>query len=488
MGSVVTNGQEEPLKEDEKDEVYDRDEWFLDEVTEEEEKRFEVLEKDQVKELFLSEVGQVAGMLEVGLGEASLLLRLFQWSVERFQNKYFDDPSKYNAAAGVVVSPKGGSQEEDEEEPEEFECAVCMEDVPYFETFALGCGHRFCADCWQGHLKTSLDTLGANCVKATCMTPDCVAVVPYTAWERLAVPEVCERYWYFLLKDFVEQGKQCVFCVNPQCGRVIHCRGAVPAGAAVVECECGARFCFHCGQEKHNPATCEQLARWQERMSNDDESLKMIRATTKPCFHCGWPTERNKGCNHMTCSKCGGQWCWMCRGDWATHGQHTGGFYSCNRYDKSEAKKIDDWAASYLKSSERYQHYYTRYFNHDSARRELETQAAKMHAAATATAAVPAAAVAAVDDAFRLAIECRNVLKYTYVYGFFMESDGASPAMRDFFEYLQGNAEGITERLCELLGDSIDKIDLAQLRDRVNITKKYFSNLVTGIEEGLVPK
>ena len=479
MGSVVTNGQEEPLKEDEKDEVYDRDEWFLDEVTEEEEKRFEVLEKDQVKELFLSEVGQVAGMLEVGLGEASLLLRLFQWSVERFQNKYFDDPSKYNAAAGVVVSPKGGSQEE-EEEPEEFECAVCMEDVPYFETFALGCGHRFCADCWQGHLKTSLDTLGANCVKATCMTPDCVAVVPYTAWERLAVPEVCERYWYFLLKDFVEQGKQCVFCVNPQCGRVIHCRGAVPAGAAVVECECGARFCFHCGQEKHNPATCEQLARWQKRMSNDDESLKMIRATTKPCFHCGWPTERNKGCNHMTCSKCGGQWCWMCRGDWATHGQHTGGFYSCNRYDKSEAKKIDDWAASYLKSSERYQHYYTRYFNHDSARRELETQAAKMHAAATATAAVPAAAVAAV--------ECRNVLKYTYVYGFFMESDGASPAMRDFFEYLQGNAEGITERLCELLGDSIDKIDLAQLRDRVNITKKYFSNLVTGIEEGLVPK
>ena len=111
-----------------------------------------------------------------------------------------------------------------------------------------------------------------------------------------------------------------------------------------------------------------------------------------------------------------------------------------------------------------------------------------MHAAATATAAVPAAAVAAVDDAFRLAIECRNVLKYTYVYGFFMESDGASPAMRDFFEYLQGNAEGITERLCELLGDSIDKIDLTQLRDRVNITKKYFSNLVTGIEEGLVPK
>lgn len=483
----MAKGGDETSKEEEKDEVYDRDEWFLDEVTEEEEKRFEVLDQDQVKELLLSEVGEVAKALNVGMGEASLVLRQFQWLLESFRSKYFESPAKYNAAAGIVtVKKKKGRGNKEEEEPEEMECGVCLEEVPYCETFALGCGHRFCADCWQGHLRTALGALGAQCVRATCMSADCGAVVPYTAWERLAAPDVCARYWYFLAKDYVEQGPQCVFCAAPACGRVIHCRGPVPRGAAVVECACGARFCFGCGQEKHNPASCAQLRQWQERMTSDDESLQVIRATTKPCFHCGWPTERNLGCNHMTCSRCGGQWCWMCRGDWATHGSHTGGFYSCNRYERSEAKKIDDWAASYLKSSERYQHYYTRYFNHDGARRELEARAARVHAEAAANAARTGVDCADIDDAFRLAIECRNVLKYTYVYGFFI--DGSKPGMRDFFEYLQGNAEGITERLCELLGKPVDQIDLAQLHDRVAITKKYFSNLVTGIEEGLIPK
>jgi len=252
---------------------------------------------------------------------------------------------------------------------------------------------------------------------------------------------------------------------------------------AVVECECGARFCFHCGREKHNPVTCEQLTQWQDRLSSDDESLKMIRATTKPCFHCGWPTERNNGCNHMTCSQCRGQWCWMCRGDWATHGQHTGGFYSCNRYEKSEAKKIDDWAADYLKSNKRYEHYYSRFFNHDGARKELEKKAESLRQAAAEYGRKVGVNYDDINTAVKLAIECRNVLKYTYVYGFFLEDE----KMRTFFEYLQANAEGITERLCEAINQPMAEISLDQLRDLIRITKKYFTNLVSGIEEGLVP-
>jgi len=174
----------------------------------------------------------------------------------------------------------------------------------------------------------------------------------------------------------------------------------------------------------------------------------------------------------------------MCRGDWKTHGSHTGGFFSCNKYDKSEAKKIDEWADQYKKSNERYQHYYARYFNHDSSRKEMENKAETLRQTAAAYGRKVGVSYDAVNEAVKLAIECRSVLKYTYVYGFFLED----PNMLTFFEYLQANAEGITERLCEIINQPMEKINLEELRDRIRITKKYFTNLVTGIEEGLVPR
>ena len=32
----------------------------------------------------------------------------------------------------------------------------------------------------------------------------------------------------------------------------------------------------------------------------------------KKCPHCGIITEKYEGCNHITCSKCNYQWCWLC--------------------------------------------------------------------------------------------------------------------------------------------------------------------------------
>ena len=462
-------------------------EWFLDEGGEEDERMFEILEKGELKGILLNMIREVSLQLDIPLGHSQLLIRAFKWSQDKLLANYFDDINGSLLRAGIIVSEDGGSigagagEGEDYQDGDTFECPVCFDDVPVEESYKLSCGHRYCATCWQGHLSAMIETLGKNVTGAGCMYPGCKAVVPYDGWEKLVPPDTADRYWYFTLKEFVEcNSRSYVFCSNPSCARTIHYKGTGHC-SDVVECECGKKFCFNCGMEKHNPASCEQFDKWRAKETNDEESDRLLKATTKPCFHCGFPTERNQGCNHMTCSRCKGEWCWMCRGDWKTHGSHTGGFYTCNKYESSEAKKIDDWAKSYMVDSERYKHYYERYFNHNLRKNEIEKKAPILKKAADQYSIKTEINCSVIGEALDLVVECRDALKYTYVYGFYLENKKE----KDFFEYLQSNAEGITERLSEIVMKPIDQIDINGLKNIVRVTRKYLKNLVVGIENGL---
>jgi len=72
---------------------------------------------------------------------------------------------------------------------------------------------------------------------------------------------------------------------------------------------CGAQFCyFH--SNAHPGRSCEEY----QRQVAKEERIMMDGALrgTKPCPICGIATEKLSGCNHMTCSSCGGHWCWLC--------------------------------------------------------------------------------------------------------------------------------------------------------------------------------
>ena len=71
------------------------------------------------------------------------------------------------------------------------------------------------------------------------------------------------------------------------------------------------------------------------KSSSESGNLKWIYLNTKMCPKCRKPIEKNQGCNHMRCNPggCGYEFCWLCMGDWKEHGNTTGGFYKCNKYD-----------------------------------------------------------------------------------------------------------------------------------------------------------
>jgi hypothetical protein len=66
-----------------------------------------------------------------------------------------------------------------------------------------------------------------------------------------------------------------------------------------------------------------------------------ILANSKPCPKCKRPIEKNQGCMHITCTPpCKFEFCWLCLGAWTEHGEKTGGFYACNRYEAAKQDGI----------------------------------------------------------------------------------------------------------------------------------------------------
>ena len=189
-------------------------------------------------------------------------------------------------------------------------------------------------------------------------------------------------YIKFSVMSFVTGSSSLKFCPGNSCDLAVEYQsGGVSTLSRDVECTCGAKFCFGCVKVAHRPAPCNITEQWLSKNESDSENANWILANTKICPKCKVPIEKNQGCNHMNCKLCKFEFCWLCKGDWATHGNATGGFYSCNKFaDKKEAedeqKKVDKAA----NSLQRYVHYFSRYDNHGKATKIAENQLVKTQA------------------------------------------------------------------------------------------------------------
>ena len=206
-------------------------------------------------------------------------------------------------------------------------CDLCLEEMneDEVESNKLPCKHLFCNDCYLNFLQ---DKINNNKVgKITCMQFKC----PHEFDENFILSHLQQdqvlinKYKKFKLRNQLYSDENIKFCPIKNCESYAKKEG----DNKYVTCLEGHQFCFQCSKPWHGTKKC------QDEIDKDFKKWKKNKVI-KRCPKCKFWTEKNMGCNHMTCPECKYEWCWFCGAKCDPgHFKMGGGCYGLQFTDKS---------------------------------------------------------------------------------------------------------------------------------------------------------
>ena len=182
-------------------------------------------------------------------------------------------------------------------------CDLCLEEMVEEEIKQnnLPCNHLFCNDCYLNFLQ---DKIKNNKVgKITCMQFKCAHkfdenfIISHLQGDQLLI----NKYKKFKLRNDLYSDEDIKFCPIKDCESYAKKVG----DNKYVTCLEGHQFCFQCSKPWHGNKKC------QDEIDKDFKKWKKNKII-KRCPKCKFWTEKNLGCNHMTCPECKHEWCWFC--------------------------------------------------------------------------------------------------------------------------------------------------------------------------------
>jgi len=419
---------------------------------------YECLSVAMVEKIFNDSIETVRQELGVSHSRAKQLLHSNKWSIEEILARHPVHPSP--PPAPPPASPA-----------HQVYCLVCAQHLPETQFAApKGCNHSYCCQCWDNHCETQI-SLGVS-TSLSCMSPGCeVLCGEDLVLSQVTKPDVRERYIHLCFLNYVRCHPNLRFCPGPNCPIVIKAQESVAKNTVCAACK--ARFCFKCGNSYHAPTDCDTIKRWLTKCADDSETANYISAHTRDCPKCNICIEKNGGCNHMQCYNCKHDFCWMCLGDWRTHGSE---YYECSRYKENPNIANESAHAQAREALKKYLHYFERWENHS---RSIKLEAVTFETIKNRiTEKVNSAQGTWIDwqylfDATKLLAKCRYTLQYTYPYAYYIE-----PCPRkELFEYQQAQLEAEIENLSWKV-EHAETTDRGDLENQMDIAEKRRTSLL----------
>ncbi|XP_037076812.1 ankyrin repeat and IBR domain-containing protein 1-like [Pollicipes pollicipes] len=493
---------------------------------------------------------ETADMLHVPLFIADALLRDNDWSKTQLLERWMTSRLECCESAGVQVpvaaAGAGGSGGgggavvspldqklicADQHDAGRIVCDICCEEYPPVETQAsTACQHRFCVRCWEAYLGVRIR--GGDAHHILCPAHGCNFLVPLELIEKLVSRELASRYLQFDIKAFVETNRTIQWCPVAGCGRAVSFPEAerararpapqlVPPGpppptiSHAVDCGAGHFFCWECLGEPHAPVGCGRWAEWQQKVAEvrpdqlratwadteDAANALWLVTNSKPCPNCRSPIQKNEGCNHMRCSKCKHDFCWMCLEGWKKHSSATGGYFRCNKLDsqnKADGRHDVKLAEAQMRNKQmqelaRFVQMYDKYRRHRDRRLAerplLGSAAEKMKTLANSSTAaqkgIELEALRFVDQSLRELLKARLLLSGSYVFAYFM--DDTNSYSKNIFEFMQSELEQATESLATMAALPYLKTPMPTIVATTQLVKRKRDEFMQACERGLVP-
>ncbi|KAM3180738.1 hypothetical protein ACTXT7_015721 [Hymenolepis weldensis] len=453
--------------------------------------------------------------VEYILNEDIKSLSQYKWNLEKVKDAYFNDPLSLLANSNLIplsgpvytsdsaeffdFTQKAFQNSKNnrraqiklkERNLKEEVCSICFSSpsaldgvdinqnsaLASLRLFGMSCGHIFCLECWRAYFDYRISSSQASTVE--CMTANCSVRVPDDF--ILAVinnPETVEKHRRHILNESIEAHPRLRNCTDTHCDRVIYALEE-PKPLRVTCDSCNTQFCFACSVEFHAPAQCETIKAWLQKCRDDSSTATYMAAHTKDCPQCGVVIEKNGGCNHMRCAKCGHEFCWVCLGPWKKHPVE---YYDCSKYRRSEMTEIETNRTRAREYLQRYLFYYGRWENHERSLRLEERHYKEIQNLIQSK--LQAHEGTWIDWQHLLSAgetlrKCRYTLKYTYPYAYYRPSE-ENPASQTFalFEYQQGLLEAEVEALSWSVAKA-EITDTAGLMHQMNICEKHRRTLI----------
>ena len=448
-------------------------------------------------------VHSTAEQLSIPLPSAEELLHHFGWSRQLLVDSWLEDPLRccQQAKVRLPVARQASlvSETTNRQTSVQEVCDICGEASLDGIVPNASCYHACCKDCWQEYLRQKITT--GQVVNIPCPGFRCKENLSKKMVAEMVPSDVDSKYHKFGIDAFVESCENTRWCPHPGCERAVHSLEGAGSGPRTVDCGEGHFFCWACSEEAHDPCSCETWGKWKSKLTEaggssqtdgpSKETSSWITKHTKPCPKCKCAIQKRSGCNHMICSKCKHNFCWVCLGKWSLHGGRTGGYFRCNRFraakiaqDQIDAARGFEEMEHSARNKKFFKHVYSRYSNHtDSLRYEeaLLTSAHEKIEALVSNAFTGQHHIMEPDDkegkfvkeALRELLKSRLALRASYAMSYYMPQDINGDDLVKAIAPLERSTEDLAEIIARPhLCTPKDKIVLATMQSR-EVRRKF---------------